>query len=79
VYGSPLAEIKAELTDDNDEQVALYGKVSQPEYPWNVQRFALLLPEPIPNVNAAHGYLLKLKASQPCTVHAVQWFHPMAR
>jgi hypothetical protein len=79
VSAHPAVDVKAELTDPFSQPVALYGEASQPEYPWCIRRFALLLAEPVPNVNAAHGYALKLKSARPCTVRAVQWFHPMAR
>lgn len=71
-----LIKVSAELTDPAGKP--LFRDCARPEYPWCIDSWAMQLEEPLPNLNMAHPYLVRVTADEACTVSVRQFFHPMA-
>jgi hypothetical protein len=70
------ADITFELTDE--DHVALYADVHKPSFhdaPWWIDDILMLLPEPIPNVNAALPYVLMWKSDTEFGIRSVTLYH----
>lgn len=72
-----LAEIEAEVTEPDG--IGLYGQIRRPKYQDRMGRelcgFALLFTPPLPNVNAAAAYLLRVKTDRPISLRVSQLYH----
>lgn len=71
--------ISFELTDEDD--IALYGsaekKSYRESYGMDNRIVAIKLPAPIPNMNAAHGYVLRAETEKSAKLKILQLWHPV--
>lgn len=72
-----LAAVDYELTDTDG--IALYGHMAKPDYyetaGLDLTIQAMILPEPIPNVNAAHPYILRIASDREVSITVTQLWH----